>query len=59
LLYFLPVQQANAKQCNSDNNNNNYNTHSTSCTYDQQKSDNHDGSSAAIEDKIHFRLPFP
>jgi hypothetical protein len=57
---FLPVQQTNTKQCNSDNNNDkNYSTHSTSCTYDQRKNDNHDGSSATTEDKIPFILAFP
>ena len=39
----LPVHEANAKECNSDNNNND-GTHSTTCTNEQQDSNDHDHS---------------
>jgi hypothetical protein len=58
----LPVQQATAKQCNSDNNKNNNNidkadTHDTSCTHDQRNSGkHHDRSSTTTKDKTPFRL---
>jgi Ni/Co efflux regulator RcnB len=59
----LPIQQAGAKQCNSDNKNNNNDkddTHSASCIHDQQNSDNHhNDSSTTSNDKTPFRLPFP
>jgi hypothetical protein len=47
---FFACSTSKTKQYNSNNNNdNNYNTDGTSCTYDQQKYDNHDGSNATTE----------
>jgi uncharacterized membrane protein YhiD involved in acid resistance len=62
----LPVHQASAKECNSDdnnkkNNNKNDDTHSITCKHDQQDSNNHDHSTSITKDKTPFilSLPFP